>query len=328
MNLFAERDAELKAELSGDEEKDKTEEEKHSPQETEEKPEDTEESSEGDTEETEEQDEETTDDDQESEDEPKAKVREDNDIVKVKVGDQEHDVKVSDLKRLYGQEKALTQRSMEVSNRRKELDNEGAKYVAGSEALLNRAVERFKPYENIDWALAVKELDTETYKSLRAGAQAAWEDVNFYKNELDGYMSHVGQQRHNHLVEEAKATLKELSDPDKGIKGFNEKIYGDMRKFAVGKGIPQDMMDTLVSAPALRIIHMAMMFEKGQGKTIVTKPTAKSPKTILKSKNAPGQVKSVMKPQAGQAMKNLKTSGREQDAANAFLERWGTRDED
>src|SRR5262245_23738397 len=58
--------------------------------------------------------------DADEDDKPKRKFADDSDetYVKVKEGDTEHEVKVSDLKRLFGQEAALTRRSQEVAAER------------------------------------------------------------------------------------------------------------------------------------------------------------------------------------------------------------------
>ena len=45
-------------------------------------------------------------------------------VTQIKVGEEIHEVSVADLKRLYGQEKSLTQKSQQVSEQRKSLDAE------------------------------------------------------------------------------------------------------------------------------------------------------------------------------------------------------------
>lgn len=271
-----------------------TEETPKKPDASAEKPED--EVEEEDSEETEED---AEDDDAEDKDKPR-KVLDEDAVVTVKVGEEELAVPVKDLKRLYGQEKALTQKSMEVAEKRKELEDHGSKHVAATEALLTRAQERFKPYANIDWAIAAKELDTEDYKALRGEAERHYQDVQFLSQELDGYMNYVTQARNKELVAEAQATLKELSDPAKGIPNFNEALYNDIRSFAVAQGMPETAVNQIVSAPALRLIHKAMLYDKGQKAT--TKPVDKKPKKLVKSKsNSDTQRATFNKPQVKQS---------------------------
>lgn len=319
LKLFADKGAETLPENEDEEKKEQTTEEPEGSTEDAEKP------SEDETEETSDTDEETNDE-QETE-KPKAKeALDDTAIVKVKVGDKDHEVKVSELKRLYGQEAALTNKSMEVANQRKEIESLGAKHVAASEMLLNKALERFTPYQGIDWAIAVKELPIEQYKALRESAQQAYSEVEFLKTGLDGYMAQVTAHRSNELINEAKATLKELGDPDKGIPGFNQKVYEDMRTFAMSNGIPEAMINNMVSAPALRILHMAMSFANGKKTVTTAKPVTKgAPKVILKSKNSSEQTRAVTQAKST-ALSKLQSSGSVDDAEAAFLERFADKD--
>lgn len=267
-----------------------------------------------------------TDEDENDEGDKASKVASDDYVTKVKVDGKEVDVKVADLKRLFGQEAALTRKSQEVAEKRKQIEDEGAAYVARSSALLKRAEERFEPYAKIDWLVAAKELSTEELSAVRAEAEKAYMDVKFLKEEQEGFLQHVQQQRQSALMEEAKSTIKELQDPEKGIPNFDEKLYDEMRTFAVSSGIPAEMMNSLVSAPAYRIIHMAMMFQKGQ--KAVTTPVDKKPKKIIKSnKNSDTTRKALNPGKATDAMARLRREGTTDAASNAFLARWSKDDD-
>src|SRR5574337_877989 len=97
-------------------------------EEEEERGDQTDEGTEGEEEETPTEPEEATEEGQETEEDgededPEAskakKDAGDDVIVKIKVGDKEHEVPVKDLKRLYGQEASLTRKSQEVAAQRK-----------------------------------------------------------------------------------------------------------------------------------------------------------------------------------------------------------------
>jgi hypothetical protein len=284
--------------------------------------EDAETPSEGEEEEVTEEVEETND---KSKDDPSKakKVADDDAVVKFTVGDEEHVVPVSELKRLAGQEKAITQRGMDVANKRRELDEQATKHVAAAEQLRNRAIERYKPYATVQWDIALKELEPDQYRQLRAAAEAAYADVKFLDEDLNGYMKDFGEKRQKALVEEARASLKELSDPVTGIKGFDQNLYNEMRQHAVSIGLPQKMVDELTSAPAWRLIHQAMMYAKGS--KVVTKTVDKGVKKIVKNTAAPAATRPVTKTQT-KAMENFKQTGTVDDAAEAFLERWRDKD--
>src|SRR6185437_11851169 len=157
--------------------------------------------------------------------EAERKLADDGAYVKVKVGDEEHEVPIKELSRLYGQEQALTQKSMQVAEQRKTVDAELAKTVAASTALLERAKQRWEPYSKVDFLLAAKDLTSEEYTSLKQAATAAWEDVQFLTNNVNNFVQAAQQRQHTALIEQAKETLKTLSGPVEqgGIEGWNEK---------------------------------------------------------------------------------------------------------
>lgn len=286
---------------------------------------------EGDDEDEGDEDEEDNEDDEESEDDKEAqkkpKVLKDTDVVKVKVGDQELDVQVKDLKRLYGQEKALTQKSQEASAKLKKAEEDGLRHVVASENLLKRAQERYKPYATIDWLVAAQKLSSEELTALRDEATAAYQDIKYLETDLSETVKQAQQAQHTALVEEAKQTLKALSDPKTGIKGFNQEMYGQIRQYAIDQGVPSEVADKIVSEPLLRMAHKAMMLDKGQ--KAVTKPTVdkKNKKVIKKGKVNSEVTRSVItKGKDQDAMKRLRTTGSQEDAAAALMARWAKED--
>ena len=84
-----------------------------------------------------------------------------------------------DLKRLYGQEASLTQKSQQLSAQRKQAEDAIQRSDALFQAMLQRAEERFKPYSDVDMLLASKTMSAEDFATLRKEAQSAQEDVNF-----------------------------------------------------------------------------------------------------------------------------------------------------
>lgn len=253
--------------------------------------------------------------------------------VKIKVGDEEHEVPVKDLQRLYGQEKALTQKSMEVADQRKAVDAEMAKNVAASSALLQRAQQRWEPYSKVDFILAAKELSAEDYSNLRAAATAAYEDVQFLQSNLNGFMQAAQQRQHEALVTQAKQSLEILGGPVEkgGIEGFNEQVYNDIRKFGEEAGLSKDVLHNLVDPVAIRLLNDARLYQLGKkASNVVTKKVNKTPKKIVKTSRAPDQSTGNKNDQAkaNAAMKRLRATGDMDDAAEAFLGRWAARDAD
>jgi len=272
------------------------------------------------------EDDEGQDDDDESEteeDSEKPKVLKDSDIVKVTVDGKEIDVPVEKLKRLYGQEAALTRKSQEAAALRKKAEDQGARAVATAEKMLQRALERYKPYQDIDWLVAAKTLDTDELQALRSEAEKAYADVQFISQELDTFMAEVAKARKDELMTEARATFKALTDPKTGIPGFNEALYNDMRLFAINSGVPEEIVNQIVSEPIIRLIHKAYLHDKGQKALTKTNPVTKKNKKIIKSKVSSEVTRTITKtaPQK-QAQERLKRTGSIEDAAELMLARW------
>lgn len=265
-------------------------------------------------------------DEEEEEKTPERKFAEDDDAtyVKVKVGDDEHEVSVKDLKRLWGQESALTQKSQQVAAARTAVEAEQQAYVTRTAALLDRAKSRFEPYSKIDFVLAAKELSAEEYTALRQEAEAAYSDVTFLSGEVDGLVKQINETAQTNLVAQAKECIKVLSgDPkDGGIEGWNDKLYDDIRAYGVAQGIPQTAMNRLVDAPALRMIHKSMLYDRGAAKVVTTKVN-KTPTKVVKSSSSLTETKKVTKSgAANKANERLKREGTVDAAEDAFLAAW------
>lgn len=246
--------------------------------------------------------------------------------VKIKVGDEEHEVSVKDLQRLYGQEKALTQKSMEVAELRKSADAEAAKNVAATSALLDRAQKRFEPYSKIDFNLAATQLAPEEYTNLRNAALAAYEDVKFLQGNLDGFMQEAQQRTQQNLQTQAKACLDTLSGSVEkgGIEGWSEQLYKDIYAFGKEAGLSSDIMNGLVDPAAYRLLHDAMLFRRGRSKVVTTKVN-KTPTKVVKTTQAK-EAGQPDKAKADAAKARLLKHGGTDDAAELFLARWSDND--
>lgn len=206
--------------------------------------------------------------------------------VKVKVGEEEHEVAVKDLKRLFGQEASLTKKSQEVAERTKAAEYAQAKSLAALDVMVKRAQEAANPYRNVNWAQLMKDpnVAAEDVGALQEAARAAFENETFLTGQLDAFMQEVQGQQQAAQAAQAQACIKALTDEASPthIKGWDQKLYNDMRSFAVSMGANQQMVDNLVDPAAFKLIHMAMQFHKGAQK-VVTQKVNKAPKKIVKA---------------------------------------------
>lgn len=271
-------------------------------------------------------DDEDGEDEGEADDNGKKKTLSDDVVVKVKVGDTEEEVPVSKLTRLYGQEKALTQKSMEVAEQRKQLEANSERHVAAAEGLMKRAAARFEPYSKVDWGLAVKNLSDEEYVALRSEATAAYEDWKFYEQELDGYVAEVKKVHESERLNSARTTLKALSDPKTGIPGFDKQMYTDMRDYAVSVGLTAEAFGSIVDEAPLRLMHKAMLYDKGKA-AVTTKVEKKNKKIVKARTNGSVTRETFKKSTSTNAMKQFQRTGSSDDAAEALLARWTQSDD-
>lgn len=274
-----------------------------------------------------EDDEGNEDEDGETEDDdaPKKKFADDDETyVKIKEGDKEHEVPVKDLKRLWGQEAALTRKSQEVAEIRKTVDAQQAKNIAAYDIMLKKATERADSYRNLPWIQLTKDpnVPADQLQALQAEAQKALEEEAFLKNEIDGFMRAVGEKQLQERRTAAVECLKAINDTNSPhhIKGWNEAMYNDIRAFAVDQGLHKDMVNSLTDPGAFKILHMAMQFNNGKSK-VITKKVNKQPTRIVKSSAAApaarvGQGKKVV---ANKAVAKAIKTGSKADAIEAFL---------
>jgi hypothetical protein len=312
LSKWSEEDPETVSQVPEEDEPSDTAEEQVEDNEAEEAEETEEESDEDHQEDSEEA---TEDKDEDKSEEPK-KVLDDEALVKVKVGDEELDVSVKDLKRLYGQEAALTRKSQEVAAKRKEAEATAMKASATLEKMYEKAAAKWEPYSKIDYLVAQKQLDNESFAALRAEAQAAYEDFRFISEEADTFVKQTQAQQQQNLQEAAKEAVKVLRE---AIPDWSPKLYDQIREYAINTGMDAEVVNNLVDPVALQLLHKARLFD--ESKKIVTKKKVVQQKTVLKN-TVTTSVKDVKGNSPAKQKAKLQSTGSVDDAANLFLSRW------
>lgn len=265
-----------------------------------------------------------------AEDKPSEKkyIDDDGHYVKIKVGEEEKEVSVKDLKRLFGQEVSLTHKSVEVANARKTAEADAQKYVTSLNVLLTRATEKANPYRNIDWMAVSKDptISAEAASALRADAQRALDDESFLGQNLNAFMGDVQKKQNEDRATSAKACITALTTapteaaPNANfIKGWSDKTYTDIRAFAIKQGMPEAIVNGTTDPAAIKMMHMAMLFKKGSAKVVTTKAVNKTPQKIVKTSSSPAARATKTTVEKASAMKNLKNSGSVDAAGDAFL---------
>jgi hypothetical protein len=244
-------------------------------------------------------------------------------VVKIKVDGEERTVPVKDLKRLFGQEAALTRKSQEVAQAKKEAEDTGAKFSLAAGKLLEKAQKRFEPYAGIDWTIAQKTLSDEEFVALRTEAKDAYEDLKFLHEELDGAFKEAQAARQNELKKAAEECIKTL---ETDVPGFNEERYKSLLDFAANeRGFDRDFVASITDPNILKLFIDAQTLAEAR-KRAATKRKASSAKRTVKPKNRSSN--NLGKPTAAPAMERLRQTGTADDAAEALLARWRAQGDD
>src|SRR5262249_36320064 len=134
---------------------------------------------------------------------------------KVKVGDKELDVPLKDLKRLYGQEAALTQKSQQLATSKTKLEADQNNHLAVTNAFLQQAEKKHEPYLKLDFLALARDqnVSQQQLNDLRAEANARWEEVQFLKQHQGKFIEALQEQTKTRMQEQATESTKQLTDP-------------------------------------------------------------------------------------------------------------------
>lgn len=253
---------------------------------------------------------------------------EENVFTKVKVGDQEHEVSVAGLKKLFGQETALTQRSMQLAETRKKLETAEATQLASQNLLLQRANQRWAQFEKIDFIELARDprVPKDQYEYVRAQAQAAWDEKQFLEQGTQELMKTVNDRYQQQMVATAQSTIKELADPASPnyIEGWSNDLYNDLRAFAVNAGVPKDVVNAIVDAPIVRLLRDAQLYRAGKSANVKTEVKNKQVTRVIKTTKNSAMTSKGPGGNQTKAMAKLRRTGEVDDAANAFFEGFKT----
>lgn len=248
----------------------------------------------------------------------------DDDEMEVTVNGEAKRVAVKDLKALFERNEQITHQSAAIEARQQAIEAEASKYTAALQGLAQTALTRYQQYAQIDWVDARVALPPEQYQALRAEAERATQEAQYFEGQLT---QAVQQQRDAQLAvlrERAVEAVKVLKDPTTGIAGWDDALYKDIQDYAVNTlGAPRELVQSIVDPWAIKAIHAAMLYNKGQA-SLKASPTSAKPvvpatgtraltSSAAPDKSTPGELSKKA------ALAKLRDSGDLDDAANAFM---------
>lgn len=241
--------------------------------------------------------------------------------VKFKADGQEVEVSIKDLTRLYGQEAALTQKSMAVSEKEKSLSQAQEYTESVLEIALAQAEEDLKPYADIDWVVASKRLSEEELTALRGEAQKVYDKYQKLTSKVGDYQKAKAEKQQKEVMEVVKKTHETLSDPDKGIPGWGKEKFQELSTYAEGLGFAKEAVNSFITPEVWQLLNKAYQFDRG--KQVATEKINKSPKNLVTSTKKPVTAQEASNSRAKEALKALSKNPNSREAAqDAFLARW------
>lgn len=241
----------------------------------------------------------------------------------VKVGGEEKELTLTELKSLAQQGADYTKKTQQVAEQRKALQAEQqaieeAKYMRDAyaerlqamEQLLNAQqpvedLESLKESDPIGYAVRVAEISQNKEKLYAIQAERQRIAEMQQAEQQQGMQEYLSQQ-----AAVLSESLPEYSDPVKG-----EALRSDLRKFAKNLGFSDQELSAVRDARHVMALYKAMQYDKlQQSKPQLNKRVSEPPKTI-KSGNSNSSVNT---DQAKKTMAQLQKSGKVRDAASVF----------
>jgi hypothetical protein len=241
----------------------------------------------------------------------------------VKVGGEEKELTLTELKSLAQQGADYTKKTQQVAEQRKALQAEQqaieeAKYMRDAyaerlqamEQLLNAQqpvedLESLKESDPIGYAVRVAEMSQNKEKLYAIQAERQRIAEMQQAEQQQGMQEYLSQQ-----AAVLSESLPEYSDPVKG-----ETLRSDLRKFAKNLGFSDQELSAVRDARHVMALYKAMQYDKlQQSKPQLNKRVSEPPKTI-KSGNSNSSVNT---DQAKKTMAQLQKSGKVRDAASVF----------
>ena len=262
---------------------------------------------------------ETEDEDEDDDVENEDTVLSDDAQVEIQVDGETVQASVKDLKRLYGQEAALTRKSQEVATQRKNADDAISKSNVVLQKMLEKAQAKFKPYQEVDMLVASKTMSTEDFAQLRKEYKAVEEEYKFLSEEADVYYKDLQNQQQTQLQSAAKECVKVLQDE---VPNWNNQLYNDIRGYAISIGLPENEVNRYVDPKVIQLINKARLYDQGK-KVATTKKKNPTSTKILRSKKAPPTATSRKASKLKDATAALGNQGVDlDDISSVIMSRW------
>lgn len=239
----------------------------------------------------------------------------------VKIDGEDSEVSFGDLIKGYSTEQHLSKKGRELGDARKQMDKEYEEKVgelgnmskASAAILYSNEQQLSAEYHEIEAQIDKARKDGDTYEvnELKDKREQAQKNYWQARNQREALVKQVTQQEQEAQQKEWQAQLDNFNEKIPGlIPDFNEKTAESIRKFAIGEGIPAEVLDSIADPVIVKFVDDYRRLKQGVTKGAVKRkstPTKKIP--VRKTKSV-----SKRKIDAAEAQRQKVLSGQGSDA--------------
>lgn len=244
----------------------------------------------------------------------KSRVVEDDDDFTYKFDGKDHVVKAKDVRRLVGQEAALTQKSQETSQLRDH-------YLTSLSDLLGREQKKLEYYNTIDFDLLARNpaITDDEIKALKSEKAELESNIAYLTGEKERTREQVSKEDQEKFYKDARAAKAQLEDVNSEfhIPEWSPKVYQELFEFGSRFGIKESDYIKITNAGDFKLLWMAKQFLDAKNKVPPRlKPKVKSvANKTLKPNSADVEAGSEG---IDTSMKRLRKTGSMDDATSVF----------
>jgi len=245
-------------------------------------------------------------------------------VIPVKVNGQDVEVTVADLKRLAGQESAITQKAQALAETRRQVEQADRLARASYDKLLERTNARLKPYEGLDFVQLARNpnITDEQLRGLQEEHRTLMEEKAFLEEGLTHHTASLAEYQTQTLLAKAQENIQVLEDQASPfyVPDFRQR-YADLKDHAIKQGADKDFIDNLIDPWTWKLINDSLRLSTTTAKAEQKKAAKVPPVSAKRVKRTRGsnRVETGAAANRSTALRKLRANPRsERAAADAF----------
>ena len=211
--------------------------------------------------------------------------------VRVKIDGEELDVSFADLLKAYQTDNSLSKKGRELGEAKKALDEERTKALAEVQELGNASAAILvgteqnlaKEYHDIEAKIDKARADGDTYEVSELKDQREQLQKRYWgaRKQREGLQEQLKVQQQSVQEELWEEQLTYFNDNiEAQLPGFNADLAADIRNFAVGEGVSEELVDSIVDPNIVRLLNDYRVLKQGVTKGQAKRKAAPSKKAV------------------------------------------------